>query len=637
MEEIFKYLGDADLNIGLHVLAPKPLDDRSVVKRTSQLYKIPENRAYEGMTVANLENNNIYMLIDKNKIGYREGWKASYESIQIVTCTYDQYKIWEENTNDDFTPKDEALEFLHEDTYYYIYEDSLPNDIADQEYVKASQFRELQDVVATKANTTSLQPIRESITNVQSNVETSINDIRNSVETSINEVKDDIEQNYATISYTEETYVPLSWIKGNEEEGLSGLLGNYYTKDESDEKYVTISSLKGEGLGEGSYIFVTSSEYSTDKTNLDTRLTGIETDLSNTLKVGEAGELGDIVASSYTFKDGYKLSQTEDNKLMFGDNEIAMVSDIPEHVTLTKQEYDALVESGELNEDTYYHILEDEDLHDTYILKSYLDANYDNKNTYQVYVASKYLKLSDFGEFKSDLEIKLEEFQKAGDFVTNSELETKIASYYTKTEADETFVKNADLETKFGSYYTSTQVDDTFVKNNDLTTTLSNYVTIAMLGGEEGADGDYMFLTKAEWETYLSTTLAGQLSSKADLGEDVEFSSVKTDLIGNDDSVIQFTENGVSVGKKDEEVFPVALQKDIPVIEVMEQQEYENAEKNEDHFYFIYKEDGMGFVSVEVFNQLVSTVNGLQQTIGRLNQRITDLETRLNSTSPEEP
>lgn len=33
------------------------------------------------MTVSNIDNGNIYMLIDKSKIKYKEGWKASYESI----------------------------------------------------------------------------------------------------------------------------------------------------------------------------------------------------------------------------------------------------------------------------------------------------------------------------------------------------------------------------------------------------------------------------------------------------------------------------------------------------------------------------------------------------------------------------
>jgi hypothetical protein len=77
------------------------------------------------MTVANIANGNIYMLVDKSKINEKAGWKASYESIQIITCTEAEYKLWQENTNEDFTPKDETQTYLHSDTYYYIFEDSL--------------------------------------------------------------------------------------------------------------------------------------------------------------------------------------------------------------------------------------------------------------------------------------------------------------------------------------------------------------------------------------------------------------------------------------------------------------------------------------------------------------------------------
>lgn len=77
----FKYTGDSVLGVSLTVEAPKPLDNRTVVDSVSELYSIPKNVAYQGMTVANIDNGNIYMLIDKSKIKYKEGWKASYESI----------------------------------------------------------------------------------------------------------------------------------------------------------------------------------------------------------------------------------------------------------------------------------------------------------------------------------------------------------------------------------------------------------------------------------------------------------------------------------------------------------------------------------------------------------------------------
>lgn len=116
----FKYTGDATLGVALTVETPKPLDNRTVVNNLDELYSIPEKYAYQGMTVANIDNGNIYMLIDKSKIKYKEGWKASYESIQIITCTEAEYKEWSENTTDDFRPIDESKTYLHAETYYYI-------------------------------------------------------------------------------------------------------------------------------------------------------------------------------------------------------------------------------------------------------------------------------------------------------------------------------------------------------------------------------------------------------------------------------------------------------------------------------------------------------------------------------------
>jgi hypothetical protein len=103
------------------------------------------------MTVANIDNGNIYMLVDKAKINEKAGWKASYESIQILTCTYAEYKEWEQNTNELFQPIDDSKEYLHQDTYYYIYEESLPGEEENQEYVKRSDWTELLNAVSGKA------------------------------------------------------------------------------------------------------------------------------------------------------------------------------------------------------------------------------------------------------------------------------------------------------------------------------------------------------------------------------------------------------------------------------------------------------------------------------------------------------
>jgi hypothetical protein len=77
----YKYIGDGNIGISLNVQAPKPLDIRTVVNSTKDLYEIDPKYAYEGMTVANLADGNIYMLIDIKNIDKKAGWRASYESL----------------------------------------------------------------------------------------------------------------------------------------------------------------------------------------------------------------------------------------------------------------------------------------------------------------------------------------------------------------------------------------------------------------------------------------------------------------------------------------------------------------------------------------------------------------------------
>jgi hypothetical protein len=59
----YKYTGDSVLGLSLTVNTPKPLDARTVVENTTELYSIPKDTAYKGMTVAVISNGNTYMLV----------------------------------------------------------------------------------------------------------------------------------------------------------------------------------------------------------------------------------------------------------------------------------------------------------------------------------------------------------------------------------------------------------------------------------------------------------------------------------------------------------------------------------------------------------------------------------------------
>ena len=214
---MFKYIGDSIINASFTVQVPKPLDSRTVVNNITELYSIPSTYAYQGMTVANIDNGNIYMLVDKSKIDQKAGWKASYESIQIITCSYKEYKEWEQNTDKLFQPIDSSKEYLHQDTYYYIYEDSLPLEEINQEYVKRSDWQELLKQVSTKASNDAVIAINQTLAQI-------VND-------------------YATKQFVIGSYAPLSMFDLNNTESF--IITNFFTKEEALKKFVKFSDLSG--------------------------------------------------------------------------------------------------------------------------------------------------------------------------------------------------------------------------------------------------------------------------------------------------------------------------------------------------------------------------------------------------------
>jgi hypothetical protein len=135
------------------------------------------------MTVANIDNGNIYMLVDKSKINEKAGWKASYESIQIVTCTEAEYKLWQENTNEDFTPKDENQTYLHSDTYYYVYDTNV-------NYITNTEFKASIDAQSETNNSLSGRITANGSNIGDKNNLTTVN--KNNLVSAVNELNDNL-------------------------------------------------------------------------------------------------------------------------------------------------------------------------------------------------------------------------------------------------------------------------------------------------------------------------------------------------------------------------------------------------------------------------------------------------------------
>lgn len=355
----FKYTGDATLGVALTVETPKPLDNRTVVSNLNELYSIPEKYAYQGMTVSNIDNGNIYMLIDKSKIKYKEGWKASYESIQIIACTEAEYKEWANNTTDKFTPIDENKTYLHSEAYYYIYEDSMDED---QFYLSAKWGKGIEEQLKQKA------------------LNTTVVSIKKDLDKAISDISDRATLEELTTNYVSNTK-------------LTNSLNKYYTKTQTDDVFVTKESLRGNDIEGDDFIFVTQKKYQDDQTaaanEFSTKLLKSESVQTSDITIqkieekevqqGTTRELSGDTATEQVIKSSVKLT-TQGNKLFAGGKQVAVTDEVSKLVCLPQTDYDNLVENNKTEEDTYYCTYGEKDLQNTgYVRSEYLIEKYYTK------------------------------------------------------------------------------------------------------------------------------------------------------------------------------------------------------------------------------------------------------------------
>lgn len=584
----YKYQGDAVLNVSLTVDTAKPLDSRSVVNNASELYTLPEKTAYPGMTVANIDNGNIYMLVDKSKIGEKAGWKASYESIQIITCTEAEYKEWKENTTDDFKPIDENKTYLHEETYYYIYEESIEL-LDDNYYLTAAWGRGIEQQLNNKASQIGLN-------NVSKDLQATMDDLANNYTTT-----KDLEENYATIEYVD-GLVNLE----DEESLLSKALSEHYTKTETDEIFVTKESLRGGGETEGEeddFIFVTQTQYKGD-------IEAIQEELDKTIKLDGEGSLESIVVGQIKSpvaegEEPLVVDVTPEGLLING-NTAAVIDDIPVMVCLpeakyleikenTSEDYTPIDESKDyIKEDTYYYVYDVENDARVYITKEYLDQNYHTTNQYQTWVNDNYYN-------KSYIDEELSKLQISGEYVTQED----IKSYYKSEEVDNKFITAELANQTFATQQSVTDLSDLVE---------SDYVKKSDLKGEDTGDEDFIFVTQSIY-TKDKEALAESITTK-ELSSD----KVNTGEVTITDTVLTGTEQGLNINGKQ-----AALHEEIPIIKYLTQSEYEDLDKyEEDTLYCTYANED-GYVKSETLEQYYNK-NQIDQMI---RDAVTPLEERI--------
>ena len=71
----YLYKGDAILKGNLSVATDKPLDERSIVQNATELLSVDSTYAYNGMLVVSIEDEAVYILLDKTNITNLSAWK----------------------------------------------------------------------------------------------------------------------------------------------------------------------------------------------------------------------------------------------------------------------------------------------------------------------------------------------------------------------------------------------------------------------------------------------------------------------------------------------------------------------------------------------------------------------------------
>lgn len=604
----FKYTGDATLGVGLTVETPKPLDNRTVVNNLDELYSIPEKYAYQGMTVSNIDNGNIYMLIDKSKIKYKEGWKASYESIQIIACTEAEYKEWSANTTENFKPIDESKTYLHAETYYYIYEDSLDDN---QFYLSAEWGKKIEEQLKQKAlNTTVVQ-------------------IRNDLDQTIQNLS-----KYATLEELTANYAPKTDLDLEDPESLlSKALSNHYTKQETDDIFVTKESLRGEGMEGDDFVFVTKKQYDEDQQ-------AIQSELDKTLKVDGDGSLESItvgqIKSPVIEGEDQLVVDVKSDGLFVGEDQFAMMSDVPNLVTLTEEEYLKLVEDGTLEPDTYYYVYDVTNDAKVYITKEYLDQNYHTTHQYQSWVATNYYSKSQIDEIVAGL-------QKLGSYVTTED----IKAYYTSQQVDEKFLTKENAQSTYATQQSLTELSGQIAEE---------YVTKDSLRGDspETGDDDFIFVTQNKYQQD-QTAASQEFNTKLLKSEQIETSDITIQKIvekevqqgttgepSEETGTEQVIESSVKLTTEDNRLFAggkqVAITEEVPKLVCLPQADYddlvENSKTEEDTYYCTYGEKDLqdtGYVRSEYLIERYYTKAEVEELIS---QAVAELQKKIDALQP---
>ena len=320
-----------------------------------------------------------------------------------------------------------------------------------------------------------------------------------------------------------------------------------------NDEYVTKEMLKGSDTEDEDFIFVTSTQYAKDQES-------IQEAINQTVKVDSEGNalIDNIVTSE---------------KLTINGKDVAITDNIPVLLTLSEDEYNKLVEDGEINDNTYYYIYDNKNEKLVYVTLEHLEQSYSTTNQTQSWAVKEFYN-------KEQIDAIIKTLQASGDYVTGDQLE----GYYTATQIDDKFFTKEEISE---TYATGQELENLEERINE------QYVTKEMLKGSDTEDDDFMFVTSTKYQ-----------KDNEEKAKSFESEHLTTSKISLGDSELIINESRLEQdGEK------IALLNEVPKIECITQEVYQELEKEggvkDDVFYYIYNvsNEDLVYVTLEQLKQ----------------------------------
>lgn len=370
--------GNIKITDSFEVESGIPLDVRFVVSTRSDLAKLNVKVCYVGMGVIVKDESALYILREPSNGKLTQefienidvNWKCpedlvtqaltreEYEALLIIDPETGKnkinptkfYYIYEEDTEE---PK--RSNFDSDEAYQEAYNAWLK--ILSQEYMSAAWGVEIETKVAKKANQTDITTLDSNIKDLQAQIDLLSGDENGDSVSSISKRLSNAEANLDYLLGTEGTdEEPSSEGKIVEIEQSIESLKTTITDD-----YVSIDSITTEN-NNTNYIFVKKSDYEDDKTAHEE---AIKQKITTEKIIATSIDLNSMAVSS------------NGTDLLVNAKEVALVEEVPIIKYLTQAEYDTLVNSGQIDPDTYYYTTNEE----IYVTKTEFDTKITQVNT----------------------------------------------------------------------------------------------------------------------------------------------------------------------------------------------------------------------------------------------------------------